>query len=249
MDKSGQILELREYTYREGWPYHLLADLRVRGGGKPAMVAARKALTGALRACFDGEFRSGQGSSSVSIRARAGRGFDLDDPAAVLAVIEEAARNHGLALSAAPGIDAIVCARLGSGCHDRAHHRAEAWDEHLRELRAIWAPNLDGWLWSRAKAIGVADPGAVVALHFELSALETILASAVVRRTGNYENAIYILSEMLGGVDRAAVNGAAAALEAKGFIRDLKPDPNGALFVARRGRHLARVPRDWLLAL
>jgi hypothetical protein len=78
-------------------------------------------------------------------------------------------------------------------------------------------------LLSRAAAIGVADPEAVVALHFELPPLETILACAVVRQAGNYENSIYLFYDMIGGYDQRAINTAAAALEAKGFIRALDP--------------------------
>ena len=249
MVATAQMVELREFSYRGDWPYRLLADLRVRGGGRPAMIATRKALCAALRPHFEGEFRSGQGSSSVSLRLRSGNGFDLNDPQITLGIIDDAAKSLGLGLSAAPGVDAIAAARLGPAGHDRSRHQAGTWDAHLTELRGLWAPTLETWLLARAAAIGVADPRAVIALHFELPPLETILACAVVRQAGNYENSIHLFYDLIDGYDRGAINTAASALEAAGFISSLHPATSGNLFVAKRGRRLARVPRDWLLRL
>jgi hypothetical protein len=61
MNTTAQMVELREFAYRDGWPYRLLAGLRVHGGGRQAMIATRKALAAALRPYFEGEFPSGPG--------------------------------------------------------------------------------------------------------------------------------------------------------------------------------------------
>jgi hypothetical protein len=249
MSPAAQLVELREYRYHDGaWPYQLIADLRVRGGGRSAMVATRKALSAALRPDLAGEFRAGHNSSTVSLRLRDAPGRDLHDPLSILNLIDAACAGLGLGFSASGGIDAIVVARLGADLHRREAHHATTWPAHLEALRGQWAPLLEHWLFSRARAIEVADPGAVLALHFSLPVLETILARAVVSQAGNYTSNISVYG-VLDGYDRAQIAHAVAALEAKGFIADVGPGSLGSLFRAKRGRRLARVPRDWLLQL
>ena len=249
MSPAAQLVELREYRYHDGaWPYQLIADLRVRGGGRNTMVAARKALSAALRPDLTGEFRAGHNSSTVSLRLRAAPGRNLRDPAAILELIDTACAGLGLGFSAPGGIDAIVVARLGAELHRREAHHATFWPAHLEALRGQWAPLLEHWLLSRARAIGVADPGAVLALHYSLPVLETILARAVVSQAGNYTSNISVYGA-LAGFDRAQIAEAIAALEVKGFVADVGAGAPGSLFRAKRGQRLARVPRDWLLQL
>jgi hypothetical protein len=249
MSPTAKLVELREYRYHEGaWPYQLIVDLRVRGGGRSAMVAARKALSAALRPDLAGEFRAGHGSSTVSLRLRDAPGRVLRDPLAMLDLIDAACAGLGLGFSAPGGVDAIVVSRLGADLHRRETHHAIFWPAHLEALRGQWAPLLEHWLLSRARAIEVADPEAVLALHFSLPVLETILARAVVSQAGNYTSNISVYG-VLGGYDRAQIAEAIAALEDKGFIADVGTGSPGSLFRAKRGRRLARVPRAWLLQL
>ena len=237
------------------------------GGGKEAMKAANAKFRAALLTVFEGEAQTlWAGTTEIYATLKSHRdGTPIGDTRATVAGIERAATSAGLPLRASALVNSIVAreAPLPFGDVSSSEYRSgqfngfrvdpAAFPAHFAKLRELWAPLFDHFL-TDARRTGVADPAAIVALHFELPLLETILAMRITELTSSWRDEVCVRN-YVADFGQGAVVGALANLEAQGFIAGLGPwrtswrGPEPDSFDVRRGKRTMRVPKDWVMGI
>jgi len=253
------------YTHAQDTYFDLI--FYFSGGGKAAMKAANRRLRAELLAIFEGSIETpwaGTTELHATLRAHLD-GTPIGDTRATVAGIEQAAISAGLPLRASALVNSIVAreAPLPFGDVSSSEYRSgqfngfavdpAAFPAHFAKLRELWAPLFDHFL-AGARRTGVTDPGAIVALHFELPMLETILAMRITEQTSSWRDEVYIgryIKDFGAGAGAAGL----ANLEGQGFIAGLGswktswrgPEPDS--IEVRRGKRTMRVPKDWVMGI
>jgi hypothetical protein len=251
------LLVLRSSCHPQDGPGARFFNLAVRGG-----PAGHKTQTADLAASLKSHFGSEveiNGSWSGRVYGRILRPYRETE--SVLRDLDAAAAKANLPLAVPLGIDLITTEKLLDvgcpwhtasienefGCHvmfDPA--RSEA---HLAQLRAIWEPLWERWLYPRHRLVGAARLEGFETLYLRLPPLETMIARAVVYHTSLRRESPFWVGALRASYGASRVRQALDSLHEAGLLVEVWGDAGADRISLRRGPLAGRIGKNWLLRL